>query len=240
MNSNTMTPPSETPARPFSARLLDVLRLFDRCRGAVVIEARSMSGIAHEIVRLDPPMPGFIPAPLADALLDNLSLRLSVASRAIDGTPRDLPFVFAVWKLASDFNTETDYRHVVRPAEQARVREALDGFPLPPAFLLDAGPEVAALWPLTAPLSADDPGADALLTALAARLGADVVDVTALVPLAGPVRNWNTSTPAATEICDIRPVARYTPDSIETALTAMPTTTTSAPPTAERRKGARS
>jgi hypothetical protein len=248
--NDMMTPPTETPARPFSARLLDVLRLYGRCPGAVVIEARSMSGISHEILRLDPPMPAFIPERLSDLLLEpRMSLRLAVATRAVDSSPRDLPFALAVWRLASDFDASTGYRRRVRESERQRVREALASFPLPPAFLLDAGPEVAALWPLTAPLSADDPRTDALLTALAERLGADAASarVTATVPIGGPVRNWNSTNPDYVEIIDGTLDARYSLTEIEAALmipttttTPPPTMTATAPPAAERRKGARS
>jgi hypothetical protein len=244
-----MTDPTTTAAvRQFSERVLALLRLFDRCRGHVLVDARTLSGIGHEQLHVDLPVPSFLPTPVADALLDNLSLRLS--SRAVDGTPRDLPFLFAVWRLASDFSRETNYRHVVRPEEQARVRAALAGFSLSPAFVLDSGPEVAAVFSLTEPLALDDPArANALLRRLAQRLDADVdsARVTALIPFAGPVRNWNTTDPDYVEILDVEPTARYSLAEIEAALmipttttTPPPTMTATAPPAAERRKGARS
>jgi hypothetical protein len=248
--NDMMTPPTtETPSRPYSARLLDVLRLFDRCRGRVLVDARTLSGIGHEQLHVDLPVPSFLPTPVADALLDNLSLRLSVASRAIDGTPRDLPFLFCSFLRAADFSAATGYRHRVRESEQERVRAALAGFSLSPAFVIDAGPEVVAVFPLDHPLPVGDPSrADALLRRLAERVVGDVkaASVTTLIPLAGVVRNWNTTNPDYTEIIDVEPTARYSLDRVEATL-MIPTTTTTppttmtatAPPAAERRKGAR-
>ena len=98
-----------------------------------------------------------------------------------------------------------------------------------PSHVIDAGPEVVAVFPLDRPIAIDqDPGrAAALLVALAERLGADVEsakDLGALVPFCGIVRGFGTVPPHRdVEIVEgVDPTRRYTIEQLEAALMPAP------------------
>ena len=208
------------PVRPFTQRLLDRVRLFDGCRGGIDVDMRSLDGIGHSVLYLTPPT-GAIPLPLLDAIRDAWGARVMPVTRAA-GHPQDLASAFVYWRAETRFDRDTEWRYVVAPEAQARIREALGAFPMPPAQLVDAGPEIVALWPLDSPLAVDrDPTrAIALLVALAERLGADVEiarDLAATLPLAGVIRgDWNHTD--LVDIVDVEPARRYRVEDLEAAL----------------------
>ena len=207
------------PARAFTARLLDPLRVFDGCRGQLVITARTRLGIGlPSRWALSPPTRS-IPLAILDALRDDLAVEISPATHS-GGALADLAALFARWRLADHHTTSADWRHAVSAEDAAKVRAALDSF-VPPAFVVDAGPDVVAWWPLDRPLAVDrDPArAVALLSRLAARLGAVVpTDLGAFLPLAGITRNWNDYPPDHVDIIDGDVAARYSIDQLERAL----------------------
>jgi hypothetical protein len=67
-------------ARPFTARLFDVLRVFDTCRGSVAVEAASLSGLGRTTMNLSLPARA-IPLALLDAIRDGYSLRFRPVTR---------------------------------------------------------------------------------------------------------------------------------------------------------------
>jgi len=212
------TDPTATAPQPFTNRLLSVLQLFDRCRGAVAITSRTIHGIGRTEFAFVPPIRG-VPFPILDAIRDREGLRFAPSTQD-GGRGQDLPAAFVLWRLKEDASAR---RYVVVAEEQQRVREALAGFALPPAFFIDCQHEVVALWPLTAPLAVDkDPErASALLARLAERLSGDVEvtkDPTATLPIAGAIRSWNSNPPDFVDVIEVQPEARYTVEALEEAL----------------------
>jgi hypothetical protein len=172
-----------------------------------------MHGIGHTGAWIPSGPLAHLPEPVLGLLRDARGIRVPLASGSV--APLDLPAAVVVWRPARLFSAETGWRHAVDPAAVARIEELLDGFPLPPAFLVDGQHELVGVWPLAEPLPVDrDPGqAVQLLEALAARLGGDVEaarDVRGTIPLCGIVRNWNTTPPALVEILPGAPAATYT------------------------------
>jgi hypothetical protein len=226
----TEAPAEPVPPRLFTARLLALLRIFDGCRGDIFVDARSLSGIGgHVTFNLRPPVSA-CPFPILDCIRDNDGLRVGLTTRS-GGRAEDLPAAFVLWKLRRDFGRregEDPARYYVLPEEQQRVGAALAGFTVLPAFLIDAGPEIVALWPLSAPLAVDKEPEHArrLLVALAERLGADVEaarDLMGTVPLAGVIRSWNGNPPDIVDLVDVAPGRRYAVEALEAALITRPT-----------------
>lgn len=121
----------------------------------------------------------------------------------------------------------TGWRHAVDAAAAEAIRETLAGFPLPPAFIVDAKREVWACWPLADPLPVDgDPAPGvALLEAMARRLGGDLNAAQNLAtpyPAAGPIRNWTTNPPERIEILEVAPGQTYNLEQIQAALAPAP------------------
>jgi hypothetical protein len=198
-------------ARPFTARLLDVVRGF----AGHDLDARSLHGFEHVTGRLPDPVPA-LPGFLLGWLEDGHHVRVS-PSPASGGL---LHVAWVYWRLGDQFDRETGWRHRVPESDQARVRDALAGCPIAPAWLIDAGPEVVVGWPLAAPLPTDR--APAVLERLARRLGA-AWPLPATLPLAGVIRNWNQRAPERVELVDVAPAATYTLEALERAIAA-PTT----------------
>ncbi len=229
-------PDIAVPTRPFTARLLELLRVFDGCRGSIDIDMRSLSGIGQSALSVRPPVAA-IPFPLLDAIRDNDGTRFTPVTRA--GGLQDLAIAFVCWRPAQCFDASTGWRYTIAPDAQERIREALAAFALPPAQLIDAGPEVVALWLLEAPLAVDrDPArALALLVGLAERLAGDVTtaqDLGALLPLCGVIRNWNHELADHVDVVDVEPGRRYPVEQLEAAL-ASPQPAEAATP--RRKKG---
>jgi hypothetical protein len=210
--------------RPYTERLLSVLRVFDGCRGDLAVETLPLGGGVPTSLIFRPPIPA-VPFNLLDAILANDGVRFGPVTRS-GSQFMDLGAAYAVWRLGN--RDEPGRCYVVPPEDHATVGAALAGFPLDPALLIDAGPEVVALWPLDRPLAVDkDPTrAVALLTRLAVRLGADMDaanDLTVLLPLCGAVRNWNRTPPDRVDLVDVAPGRTYTLDDLDTALAAADT-----------------
>jgi hypothetical protein len=196
------------------------------CRGAVRVDARSLTGIGHQHFAVAPPFPR-IPLSILTALEDGFSVRFGIATTT-GGRVLDLGALFAIWRPRVVFDQSTDWRNVIAAEAQTAIREALASFSLTPAFIIDAAAEVWGAWPLSTPLAVDhDPSrALTLLSRLAETLGAAdeaARDLTITLPIAGHVRNFGMQPPFV-EIIDVDPPRRYALDEIEAALT--PTTET--------------
>lgn len=214
------TPLVSAPLRPYTERLLSVLHVFDGCcRGDLAVETRPLGAGVPTGLIFRPPIPA-VPFNLLDAIRDIDGVRFGPVTRS-GSQFADLGAAYAVWRLRSYF----ERRYQVPPEEHAKVRAALAGFPIAPALLIDAGPEVVALWPLARPMPVDKGPARAvaLLTRLATRLGADAdaaQDLTVSLPLCGAVRNWSKSPPDPVDVIDVAPGRTYTLDDLDAALAA--------------------
>jgi hypothetical protein len=173
-----------------------------------------MDGIAPmELFWVPTAVGGSVPWPILAALGIGDAVRIRAVSVEPDGSPRDLPALVAVFRPPTVFGGPA-WRHAVDPAAAAAIRARLDDAPAP-AFLVSAGPEVVAWWPLATPLPVDRDPAEAVqrLVDLAARLGADVEtarDLRATIPVAGPIRNWNRTSPDWVHVDALNPARRAT------------------------------
>jgi hypothetical protein len=189
--------------RPFTARLLDLVRDL----AGHTLDLRSRDGFRHQQARLPEPVT-VLPPFVLSWLEDQDHIRIVTA-------PPPLRVAVAYWKLGDEFTRETEWRHRVPAADQARVRAALAGFPIQPAWLVTAGPEVVAGWRLAEPLPAAD--ALAVFERLAQRLGA-TWPWPPTVPLAGVIRNWNETHRERVELVDVAPDQTITRAALERAL----------------------
>ena len=108
-----------------------------------------------------------------------------------------MPVLAVRWRLANTFDRlpedeESSRRYRVTAESQAAVAAALSRMPAPSA-LIDAGPEVAAIWRLSEPLPAED--AACAYMELATYAGAEHALVprtsTFTLPIGGRIRNWD-------------------------------------------------
>jgi hypothetical protein len=222
MTTPTTHPATGAEAPPFCTVLLGLLRALARGRAPLVLEGRSLHGLGQERLYVGPD-PVHIPGQMLKKLLDApWEWRTRPGTSWPDGRPADLTAPAVLWRPATQFNAGTEWRHEVDASAQAQIREALAGFPLPAAYVVAAGPEVWACWPLAEPMPVDaSPAlALALLEALTRRLGGDLhaaQDLRVTLPLAGIVRNWN-SGPAPVEILAGAPGATYTAEQLHRAI----------------------
>ena len=209
--------------------------------GALCVDARSLGRVGHQAYMLPVDARGsaFHALPLALlALLEDggWQLRVSVAVHDEAGTPpRALNALFASWVLPLEFRAPDGgaWRWYIAPEQTARVRDALAAFPFAPSVLIDAGPEVIALWALTEPLR-DMTRARTAQRALTERLGADsdarpqpgnrpvlaADDPGVLVPLAGIVRGMGDTLPPLITLPLVEPARVYDLSDLERALAA--------------------
>ncbi|MFA5028543.1 MAG: hypothetical protein WC713_11790 [Candidatus Methylomirabilota bacterium] len=213
-----MTAPASA---PYTESLLGALRSLARGQGTLTLEARDLHGHRREELHIRA-NPEYLPASLTAALAEELGVTTPCVMQD-GGAPVSLAGIPAVWRLQTRFSRETGWRHTVDPDNQARIRAALAGFPLPPAYLVDGGPIVWAWWALDAPVRITDattPQIRQVLEGLALRLGGDwqiADDLTTMLPLCGIVRNFGG--PESPERVDIEPVdpTTYTLEQLMTA-----------------------
>jgi hypothetical protein len=210
--SATPTMAIEQQATTYTDRLSAALRLFNGCRGTVTIAGRSLHGFGEQGALIAPPFDQGVPLPVLQLLVDGYSLRLSPATRSGQALA-EMPFLWVLWRPATRFDKITGYRHAVEPAAQAAIADALATMPLP-SVLVDAGPEVWAGWRLAEPfdLLHQTTEARGAQVALAERLGGDVKtaeDLSATLPLAGVIRNWNNIQREYIEITIAEPARMY-------------------------------
>ena len=124
-------------------------------------------------------------------------IRATIGTSTAGGLPAELTGLAALWKVEGECTEASGWRHRVTAAAQERIRTALASFSLPPGFLIDAGHEQWAFWPLAEPLhipAGDVAPAVALQEALGQRLGSHLAARQSLVatyPIAGCIRSWN-------------------------------------------------
>lgn len=207
-----MTATTDVTAARYTDGLIAALRLFDGCRGTVVIDARSLHGFGQQGAHVTPPFEQGVPLPVLQLLLDGFSLRIAPATRSGQALA-ELPFAWALWRPATRFDRSTGHRHAVEPDAAAAIAATLAGMP-PASLVIDAAHEVVAAWRLEHPvnLTRDADQARDLQTELAQRLHADADvarDLAAFLPLGGVVRNWNVARPDHIQIVTVLPERRY-------------------------------
>lgn len=194
-------------------RLWAVLRLFLVEGEALDLDARTRDGFGEKTFTVPWAADG-LPLALLRDLTERWTFRLHPAARAADGTVRVVPALVVLFRPSTDFH---ERRHIVTAAGQTAIAAALALMPRP-SLVVDAGPEVWASWALDRPL-ADLGQAQTLLRRLAAHLGGDaeaVQDLRALtLPIAGPIRSWNTADPETIVIEHVDPTLRYTRAELE-------------------------
>ena len=213
---------TEAPPAPLTDRVLAVLQLLARGRGALRLREHTLHlGAGWEMhLGADPEK---LPEALLEDLLQDLEIRTRWTTAREDGAPLSMSAAVVLWRPQTEFNAASGFRHRVTAAAQERIRGALVGF-LRPSHLVDAGPEVWACWPFTEPLAVDrDPELAAqLLEALAARLGGDAAiaqDLRSTLPLCGIIRNFGARDPLPRiEIVAVSPETRYTITELRSAL----------------------
>lgn len=220
-----MTAPAtaDRPALSHTVELLEVLRLVAPVSGLVCLDCRSLTGLSHEQPALHCPISA-LPTGLLDLLEKEYAIRFSPALRGSggDGALTSLSVLAVLWKPAVIFSAATRWRHAIAEEAQERIRQAIGACPLAPTALIDAGPEVVALWALDHTLnlrdSAERDRADRLQRRLAESLCADAAasELGAFVPLCGPIRNWGD--PAPVVHLDVEPKRIYRLEDLERAL----------------------
>ncbi len=227
-------------ASQFTETLLALLRVEARGRGTLKLRWRTLGGIGagEFIIR-----PGLerLPLPLLDLLDQNLEIRSAIATSEDDGRPVALTAAAVLFNPQTRFSKETGWKQATDPDAAEKIRATLEAFPLRPAYLADGGHEVAAWWPLKAPLCVDrDPvPALELLAALAKHLEADpdaALSLATAYPTAGIIRNWTNQPTERIELLAIAPGAMYSVEELLQALDRQdPDPHTTAPAVRSRR-----
>ena len=217
-----MTTTTETPA--FTETFLQLLQLLAPGRGNLSLHIRTLHGIGVVQPLRVRPVPECLSPPLLEFLDGEFEIRSQIVTVETDASPVEMTAAAVIFRLPTKFSKETEWRHAVDQAAAEQIRDALAAFPLPPAYAVDGGHELAVFWPLTEPLlvNQDPAPALALLEALVTHLGADVEAARSLAttfPLAGIVRNWNNNPPERMGLLAIAPGATYTAEALLQAIT---------------------
>ena len=193
MNAAATTTPPVRASGSLCADLLALLNLLVRWpTGSIAIEGRTLSGIgtSSNALRCNGTALALLPVALLELLAARPAWGITFSAAVLDGRrPIALAAAFTTFDLVPTFaNGPEGWRWYVDEARVAAADEALAAFPIRPAVVIDGFAQLVAVWPLTAPIVADD-RARRLLAGLAARLGGDVLEdpLTARLPLPGGI-----------------------------------------------------
>jgi hypothetical protein len=145
---------------------------------------------------------------------------MASADRLSPGGPLvHVAVVVASLKPRVSFSQATGWEYRVLDEDAASLRQAINGFPVKPSLVIDGGNEVVLAWFLHPPLSLRTNHARVAVAqaAIAQRLGAEPMEVGALIPVPGTiVRNMGSNPPVVT-VAHLDTDLKYTLEDLEHA-----------------------